>query len=951
MIGQTISHYRVTEKLGGGGMGVVYKAEDTRLHRPVALKFLPEGMAHGQAAMERFRREAQAASALNHPNICTVYDVGEFDGQQFIAMEFLDGQTLKHLISGKPLPLGQVIELGIEIADALDAAHSKGIIHRDIKPANIFVTERGHAKVLDFGLAKIAPVEGDAETITSSKASASPDHTLTSPGSTLGTVAYMSPEQLRAKALDPRSDLFSFGIVLYEMATGQRPFPGNTAAMVHDAILNRTPAAAAQINPAIPPKLEELINKALEKDCKLRYQHAGDIRADLQRLKRDTDSGAAAAPLPGSRRLWKVLAAASAIVIVGAIVAGWLFYSRKAQALGAADTIVVADISNSTGDAAFDETLKPALTVSLRQSPFLNVVSDRKVAATLKLMTQPDSASLTPDLARDVCARVGSKAYIAGSIASMGTNYVIDLKAINCGTGDSLAEELVQASSKEQVLNALGGAASKLRGELGESLSSVQKFDVPLALATTSSLEALKAYSSGSHIQTSKSDVDAIPYYQRAVELDPDFALAYEGLAVCYANLSEAGPQAKSLQKAFDLRRRVSEREQLSISALYYRYVTGELDKSRQTLEILAQEFPREVSALSNLAGVYAQRLEVDKIIAVSQKCIQIEPANGPCYSNLATSDFLAGKLDGTKSAYRDAVSRKVDRPAIHVTMYRLAHRQNDSAEMQRQTDWAAGKRGAEDRFLVLQAEFESDQGHLQRAQDLSRRAVQSELPEFKGSAAGTQIEAALREAEFGNAAEARQEIHAALALATARDIQPIAALGFARIGDSERAEALVKDLAKLYPLDTSINEYWIPTIRAAIAIHAFRSTISSQAGLTQALDVLQQAVPYELGEPAPDIGDLSPLYPVYESGEIYLLLHRGSEAATEFEKFIREGDSVLSGPLVPLSRLGLARAYALQGDTSKARAAYQDFLTRWKDADPDIPILKQAKAEYAKLQ
>lgn len=963
MIGQSISHYRILEKLGAGGMGVVYKAQDLRLDRAVALKFLPDNLLHDAIALERFRREVQAASALNHPGICTIYDAGEDGGKPFIAMEFIDGEALSQFIHGRPLGTEQILMLGIQLADALSVAHGQGIIHRDIKPANIYVTRRGQAKVLDFGLAKLLQKTGTI--------GGEPRDPLSSTETSIvgvisGTPSYMSPEQIRGDDLDARTDVFSLGLLLYEMATGQKAFTGNTGGAVIEAILTRVPPSIRSVNADFPEDLEAVINKAISKDVTQRYQSAAEVYADLQAVKRGLDTGhtvaslirpavkAADAQTAIAKYKWAAIGAlGTAAVLLG--LGAWLLTSRKTHALEETDTIVVADFTNKTGDAVFDDTLRQGLAAELQQSPFLNLLSEQKIEQTLQLMGKTPETKMTPEVARELCTRAGSKAYLSGSIANLGSQYVIGINAVNCQSGDSLARQQVTADSKEGVLKALDSATIKLRETLGESLKTIHKLDTPIEEATTPSLEALQAYSLGRKMMLGKADyAAAVPMFERAITLDPRFAMAYASLGTCYNNLGEKNLAEENTEHSYALRGQVSDWEKFYIESHYHNFVTGDLEKARQVYELWGQTYPRDSVPPQNLGVIYQYLGQYDKSVTQTQDAVRLAPSSAVLPANLVESYTRLNRFGDARTTADEAATRKLESPDLHFYNYNLGFLQHDSEGMAKEGAWAASKPSEANVMLYLAAEVAGYRGQAEKARGLSRDAVQASLRAGeKENAARCEAASALREATYGNVPEARRSANAALALTRGRDEQYLVGLALAMTGETATAQTLADDLAKRYPQDTIVRFNYLPTLRAQMELGrsmvAPSDSEAAKNAARKAVQEMQAATPYEFGTPGNSAFTIGG-YPVYVRGAAYLQAGQGAEAVTEFQKIVEHPGVTLSESIGALAYLGLARGYALSGDAAKAKAAYDNFFQLWKVADADLPILKAARAEFAKL-
>ena len=938
MITETISHYRVLSQIGGTGPGAVYAAEDIDSGKRVAIKFLPPDPPVERAALER---DIRAISALEHPNICAIYEVGQSEGQTFVAMELLEGETLKRRLTGQPLDTEVILAVGQQVANALDAALGRGVLHRDIRPSTIFITAQNQVKVLDFGLTQPQCENKSALEDTTRGTAVTASHGI-SKGSAVSRVSYISPEQARGKQLDARSDLFCLGAVLYEMATGTVPFRGDTPALVFDALLNRAPVTPTRLNPLLPVKLQGILLRLLEKSREARYQSAKQLSGDLKRFQKELHLESLAATAIASpvhpplrpARTGTVGKYLSAIALLAAVVAGGAFlFLKRPHALTEKDAILLTDFVNTTADPVWDVTLKKAVAVDLEQSPYLNVLAEAKARQTLRFMGRSPDARISLETGREICQRMGVKAMLTGSIANKGTRYLLTLQAMNAATGDVLARSDAEAADKGNVLIALHRADSELRGKLGESLASVQKYDKMLSEATTPSLEALQAFTTGDMKHAGGDEMGAIPDYQRAIQFDSNFATAYARLGTVYNNLGQSVLSEENRKKAFELRDRTSEREKLYIMSHYYAD-SGQYDKGITALELYEQTYPRDSTPANNLSSIYNLLGQYENALDKGRKAVELEPDSISGYVNLALAYAGLNRMEEAKATVESGLQRAPNNSGLHLLLAGIAWNRNDAAAMEREmvvaeTATADGRVEA----LGMRAADAVGRGQYRQMREFTLRmqdaAAKSNLQE---AVTASDVQRAAWEALAGFGPLAQQLTNRALKTAPPPHTALNAAIVLALLKQNQRAQKIADDTVLERPYDTLVQFVTVPMVKALI--------LMNQSQPAKAIDLLDGAMVYGRS----NAGLL------YARGMAYLQAKQGTQAVQEFQRVI-DNRSVMVEPLARLAKLGMARGYALQGDKANSRVAYQDFFALWKDADPNIPLLKQAKAEYAAVK
>jgi serine/threonine protein kinase/tetratricopeptide (TPR) repeat protein len=958
-----VGRFEIVAPLGAGSMGEVYQAHDQKLGRDVAVKLLSPALASSEEHLLRFEREARAASALNHPHICTVYDVGqapEADGRPYLVMELLRGLTLFESMAAGPMAIGAVIGLGVQIAEALEAAHAAGIIHRDLKPANIFVTARGDAKLLDFGLAAMMeppePAAGDA---------ANP---LTSLGTAVGTVLYMSPEQALGDPLDARTDIFSFGVVLYEMLTARRAFEGRSTTAIVDSILHSPPAGLAGAL-HIPAPMRRLLQRMMEKQRDQRPSSAAEVAAHLRAVLSGSIAGreyAATAPLSGSTSNLELGSeifrgadaytpaepatssglnrtfgkrnlrdgAAIALVLLLVVVAaygGYWWYRGNPPSLASREPLLLAAFSNTTGEAVFDGALRDALEIQLRQSPYLNVVPASQVRSTLQLMQRSPNEPVTAALARDLCERLGVKAVMLGSIASLAPAYVITLEAQACQSGDTLAREQTQATAKTDVLASVSAAAARIRERLGESIGSIERFNVPAHNATTPSLEALKAYSLGVDTRLTTGDVQAIPLFEHALELDPNFALAAARLGAIYTNLGDLERAQTYMKQAFARSESLSEPERLFIRSHYHYIVTGRLDDAVATYRLWIGTYPDDWVPHNNLSTTYVRLNRLEEAEVEARTAVHLAPKSVVAYQQLTRTLLALGRLSEAKAVTREALSRGLESSVIHMLAFDLAFIDKDAGGMQEHLRAAAAR---PDGYLVLteaaRAAFAS--GDIATSRTLYAQAMTAaRAARANDMAASLVAEQALGNALVGDASLARGQLQQAIGARREAGAETLwtGALAAAFLGRTPQATQLTQAYQALAPPAPDIVGAQIPILVAAAAL-------ASHDG-RRAIAALNSATPYERSAGP---------WLQYLRGLAHMAVREHTLAVDEFRLVISRPGSQPTSIVHTLSHLQRARAARAAGDSVQARQAYADFAAAWAKSDPRHPLRIAAASE-----
>ncbi len=971
MDGSKVSHYRILEKLGAGGMGEVYLAEDMKLGRKVAIKILSEEYTTNKDRLHRFEQEAAAASNLNHPNILTIHEVGTDDGRHFIATEYIDGVTLRRKAAEAPLEIREILEIAIQIAGALEEAHAAGIVHRDIKPDNVMVRRNGYVKVLDFGLAKLtetmdrSPLDPDAATRVMVQTDA---------GVVMGTSHYMSPEQARGRPVDARSDIWSLGVVIYEMVTGRTPFTGETSTDVIVAITQKEPSPLARFAPNVPAELDWIVNKTLRKDRDERYQTIKELLTDLRRVKQRlefeqelersstpdlvTKSTVSTVGTPtvqerametktvthvssaeyiatGIKR-HKIAVALVALAIVASLGAAYYYYFHRMQPLTERDTVLLTDFVNTTGETLFDGTLKQALAVQLGQTPFLNLFPEERVRETLRFMGRSPDDRITRDVGREICQRQGIKAMLAGSITRFGSNYVITIEAIDPRSGNPFASEQVEADTKEKVLTSLGTAASNLRQKLGESLSSIQKYDAKIEQATTSSLEALKAYAMGDEERAKGRTRESLVFYKRAVELDPNFAMAHARIGVHYFNQKEVETSKPYIQKAYDLRDRVSERERLYIAEKYYNYITGELDKAGETLQTWSKLYPDDFVPHNNLSINFRILGRNEEALQESLEAVRLRPDNTAGRTNVISNFIALSRFDEAEQARKELEKINPDHLIVHFAGFYLSAVRGDQAGMEREVQWARGRPEEAD-FTAIRGAHAMQRGKAKEAEDLAKRAAELFKQQKRNeNAANMFLNLAGNLVVLGKCQQAKENANAAIALFRSDLGMAGAALVYAACADASKAQSMLDAVRTSAPKNTLVTSVFSPMLRSEVE--------RGRGNIDEALQLLESLRSYDLSES-------TGLANNYSRGHLYLEKRRANDAAAEFRKIIENRGIGWFSPVHALAHVGLARAAVISGDTAGARKLYQDFFALWKDADADLPVLVQARKEYEQLK